>query len=64
MKAARTLQNWFQAYQDFVRERGKYGDCPPNAGARWESKVRKYDAVDALVRWMQGRFPQYGVQVV
>ena len=64
VKAARTLQNWFQAYQDFVRERGKYGDCPPNAGARWESKVRKYDAVDALVRWMQGRFPQYGVQVV
>ena len=64
VKTARTLQHWFGAYQDFVNECRRREGCVPKADARWESKVRKYDAMDALVEWMQGCFPQYGVKVV
>ena len=59
VKAARTLQNWFRAYQDFMHR--SQSTCPPKADARWESKVRKYDAVNALVRWMQMQLPKYGI---
>lgn len=68
IKAARTLQNWLSAYQEFVNERSRRTDrepqCEPQASHdRWTRQERKYTLVEELAKWMRGLLPHYGVSL-
>ena len=64
----RTLQKWFNDYREFVNERIRRHNRPPQnepdkSYRAWMRRVRKYHPLEDLVAWMGKRLPQYGLSV-